>query len=156
MLVMVDEPTNGLYYGSAVAAPVVSEVFTEILPYLGYYAEYTEEELAELEVTVPDVEDADVSSAKATLESLGLNAEVIGNGGTVINQMPSHGSEMPKGCTVILYTEEDYEEKEVMCPISPLHSRGGKRDSCRAGAQPKTSWRRGSKGGRGVLGSHEL
>ena len=116
MLVMVDEPTNGLYYGSAVAAPVVSEVFTEILPYLGYYAEYTEEELAELEVTVPDVEDADVSSAKATLESLGLNAEVIGNGGTVINQMPSHGSEMPKGCTVILYTEEDYEEKEVYVP----------------------------------------
>lgn len=116
MLVMVDEPTNGLYYGSAVAAPVVSEMFTEILPYLGYYAEYTEEELAELEVTVPDVEDADVSSAKATLESLGLNAEVIGNGGTVINQMPSHGSEMPKGCTVILYTEEDYEEEEVYVP----------------------------------------
>ena len=67
-------------------------------------------------MTVPDVEDADVSSAKATLESLGLNAEVIGNGGTVINQMPSHGSEMPKGCTVILHTEEDYEEKEVYVP----------------------------------------
>lgn len=116
MLVMVDEPTNGLYYGSAVAAPVVSEVFTEILPYLGYYAEYTEEELAELEVTVPDVEDATVESAKATLESIGLNADVVGDGETVVKQVPSHGNQMPKDSTVVLYTEEGTEEEMVYVP----------------------------------------
>lgn len=116
MLVMVDEPTNGLYYGSAVAAPVVSEMFTEILPYLGYYAEYTEEELAELEVTVPDVEDATVESAKATLESIGLNADVVGDGETVVKQVPSHGNQMPKDSTVVLYTEEGTEEEMVYVP----------------------------------------
>ena len=116
MLVMVDEPTNGLYYGSAVAAPVVSEVFTEILPYLGYYAEYTEEELAELEVTVPDVEDATVESAIATLESIGLNADVVGDGETVVKQVPSHGNQMPKDSTVVLYTEEGTEEEMVYVP----------------------------------------
>lgn len=116
MLVMVDEPTNGLYYGSAVVAPVVSEVFTEILPYLGYYAEYTEEELAELEVTVPDVEDATVESAIATLESIGLNADVVGDGETVVKQVPSHGNQMPKDSTVVLYTEEGTEEEMVYVP----------------------------------------
>lgn len=116
MLVMVDEPTNGLYYGSAVAAPIVSEVFTEILPYLGYYAEYTEEELAELEVTVPDVEDATVESAIATLESIGLNADVVGDGETVVKQVPSHGNQMPKDSTVVLYTEEGTEEEMVYVP----------------------------------------
>lgn len=116
MLVMVDEPTNGLYYGSAVAAPVVSEVFTEILPYLGYYAEYTEEELAELEVTVPDVEDATVESAIATLESIGFNADVVGDGETVVKQVPSHGNQMPKDSTVVLYTEEGTEEEMVYVP----------------------------------------
>lgn len=116
MLVMVDEPTNGLYYGSAVAAPVVSEVFTEILPYLGYYAEYTEEELKDLEVSVPKIEDAAVEKAKSTANSLGFELEVIGKGGTVVKQVPSRGSKMPKGCKIIAYTEEDYEEEMVYVP----------------------------------------
>lgn len=116
MLVMVDEPRNGLYYGSAVAAPVVSEVFTEILPYLGYYAEYTEDELENLEVTVPDVQGAQIGPAMATIESMGLKYNIVGDGETVVKQVPLRGTEMPKGCTVILYTEEDYEEDMVTVP----------------------------------------
>lgn len=116
MLVMIDEPTNGLYYGSAVAAPVVSEVFSEILPYLGYYAQYSEEELENLDVNVPDVEGAEVSKAKNTILNLGLEVEIIGSGDTVIKQVPSDKESMPKGCTVILYTEENYEEDTVKVP----------------------------------------
>lgn len=116
MLVMVDEPTNGLYYGSAVAAPVVSEVFTEILPYLGYYAEYTEEELEDLEVNVPKIEGATLEKAKNTARSLGFELEVIGNGDTVVKQVPSRGNKMPKGCRIIAYTEENYEEEMVYVP----------------------------------------
>ncbi len=116
MLVVVDEPRNGLYYGSAVAAPVVSEVFTEILPYLGYYAEYTEDELADLEVTVPDVQGAEIGSAMATIEGLGLKYSIVGDGETVVKQVPSRGVQMPKECTVILYTDEDYEETMVTVP----------------------------------------
>lgn len=116
MLVMVDEPTNGRYYGSAVAAPVVSEVFEEILPYLGYYAEYTEEELEDLDVNVPSVLNAETGSAQATLEGLGLNVKIIGDGETVVRQVPSTGSAMPKGCTVVLYTEEGTEPKYVKVP----------------------------------------
>lgn len=33
-LIMIDEPT-GVYYGGTIAAPVVQEIFTNILPYLG-------------------------------------------------------------------------------------------------------------------------
>lgn len=116
MLVMIDEPTNGLYYGSAVAAPVVSEVFTQILPYLGYYAQYSEEELENLDVNVPDVEGADITKAKNTIAGLGLDVKVIGDGETVVKQVPSSSEAMPKGCTVVLYTEEDYEEDLVLVP----------------------------------------
>lgn len=116
MLVMIDEPTNGLYYGSAVAAPVVSEVFTQVLPYLGYYAQYSEEELENLDVNVPDVEGADINKAKNTLVGLGLEVNVIGEGDTVIRQVPSSSEAMPKGCTVVLYTEENYEEDMVLVP----------------------------------------
>lgn len=116
MLVMIDEPTNGLYYGSAVAAPVVSEVFNEILPYLGYYAEYDEEEIESLDVNVPDVVGSNADKATATLEALGLDAEVIGSGSAVVKQVPSSGNSMPKGCTVVLYTDEEYEEENVYVP----------------------------------------
>ena len=91
-------------------------MFTEILPYLGYYAEYTDEELENLEVTVPDVEGAELETAEATLKSLSLEYEVIGEGSTVVQQVPSRGNSMPRGCSVILYTEEDYEEQWVEVP----------------------------------------
>lgn len=116
MLVMIDEPTNGLYYGSAVAAPVVSEVFNEILPYLGYYAEYNDEEIESLDVNVPDVLDKNVAKATNTIEALGLKVEIVGSGSTVVKQVPSSGYSMPKERTVVLYTEADYEEEMVYVP----------------------------------------
>lgn len=116
MLVMIDEPTAGRYYGSAVAAPVVSNSLTEILPYLGYYAEYSEEDLENLDVNVPDLINSDVSSAVSTLEALGLSAETVGSGEKVVRQVPATGNSMPKGCTVVLYTESDVEPEYVYVP----------------------------------------
>ncbi|MCD7804273.1 MAG: PASTA domain-containing protein [Oscillospiraceae bacterium] len=116
MLVMVDHPTNGLYYGSAVAAPVVVEALTDILPYLGYYAEYTEEDLEDMDVSVPYIRGSTVEQATATLEALGLEIEVIGEGDTVIRQVPSSGSTMPTGCTVVVYTDEDYDVQYTTVP----------------------------------------
>ena len=116
MLVMIDEPTAGRYYGSAVAAPVVSNSLTEILPYLGYYAEYSEEDLENLDVNVPDLINSDVSSAISTLEALGLSAETVGSGEKVVRQVPATGNSMPKGCTVVLYTESDVEPEYVYVP----------------------------------------
>ncbi|MBE5923340.1 MAG: peptidoglycan glycosyltransferase [Lachnospiraceae bacterium] len=43
-LIMIDEPT-GIYYGGTIAAPVMSEIFENILPYMGMKADYKQEEL---------------------------------------------------------------------------------------------------------------
>lgn len=122
MLVMVDEPMgrdhNGshVYYGSLVAAPVVSAVFKDALPYLGYYPEYTEEELAALDITVPNVEDQSIEAAEATLSNLELQAYVVGDGDTVVAQVPSGSSSIPRNGKVILYTEENYETQYTEVP----------------------------------------
>lgn len=122
MLVMVDEPQgkdhNGsqIYYGSLVAAPVVSAVFKDALPHLGYYPEYTEEELAALDVNVPSVEGQSVEAAKKTIESLDLQVYVVGDGDTVTAQVPSRSSSVPRNGKVILYTEEDYETQYTVVP----------------------------------------
>lgn len=41
-LILIDEPV-GVYYGGTIAAPVMSDLFSNILPYFGIEAEYTEE-----------------------------------------------------------------------------------------------------------------
>lgn len=122
MLVMVDEPTavdqNGalMYYGSVVAVPAVANTLKEALPYLGYYPEYTQEELAALGVTLPSVENESVSIAKETLESQGLQVTVIGEGDKVMAQVPVRGSQVPRNGKVILYTEEGYKTQYTPVP----------------------------------------
>lgn len=115
MLVMVDHPTGDKYYGSQVAAPICVNVFSEILPYLGLFPEYTEDELENMQVSVPNVEYADIENATKTLESLGLNVKVEGDGKSVVKQIPS-GISVEKDSTVILYTDKSYEKNKVAVP----------------------------------------
>lgn len=122
MLVMVDEPTakdaNGslMYYGSIVAVPAVVNVLKEALPYLGYYPEYTKEELEALGVTLPSVEGESVSIAKETLEALSLSVTVVGSGENVVAQVPARSSSIPRNGRVVLYTEENYETEYTTVP----------------------------------------
>ncbi|MDE5576600.1 MAG: PASTA domain-containing protein [Oscillospiraceae bacterium] len=122
MLVMVDEPTakdaNGslMYYGSIVAVPAVVNVLKEALPYMGYYPEYTKEELEALGVTLPAVEGETVSIAKETLEALSLKVTVIGSGDKVVAQVPPRASSIPRNGRVVLYTEENYETEYTTVP----------------------------------------
>lgn len=105
MLVVCDEPTSGYIYGSAIAAPVVSTVFKEGLEYMGIYPQYTADELAQQDVTVPWVGGYNSIRAEAQLTAAGLKAEYIGStdGTEVTGQVPSAGTVMPSGSTVMLY-----------------------------------------------------
>ncbi len=106
MLIQADYPNPEIgYYGSTVVVPYAREVMEEILPYMGYYPEYDDEEYASASVSVPLVQDADLASAEATLTDLGLTYEVVGSGSTVVSQSPSTGTSIAKGGKVILYTE---------------------------------------------------
>ena len=46
----------------------------------------------------------------------GLNAKIIGGGGTVLSQIPAAGSTVPKGSTIMLYTDESAESDMVTVP----------------------------------------
>lgn len=115
MIVIVDDPTGGNYYGSLVAAPVCVNVLNDVLPYLGYFPEYSSEEIAQVAVTVPNVEGTTVANAKKTIEGLGLNSEVVGNGKTVVSQSPTNGS-MQHGSTIYLYTSGAEADELVTVP----------------------------------------
>lgn len=126
LLVLADMPdaksNGGYYYGSKVAVPTARNILTDVLPYLGISPQYTDDELAELDIKVPLLEGG-LDSAKKTLEDLGANPEVIGEGTTVVAQSPVTGTTIAKGGTVYLYTDPshvvDYTEVPNLIGLSP-------------------------------------
>lgn len=116
ILLMLDEPMGESYYGGTICTTVVGSIMSEVLPYLGYEPQYTAEELANMAIKVPNVENKDVSSASSIIKNAGLNVSVVGNGKTVINQMPDSSMSVYKNGTVILYTEEDITAEKVKVP----------------------------------------
>lgn len=115
-LVVLDEPVLDNVYGSVIAAPVVGAIFQEMLPYVGLEPEFTEEELAETEVTVPNLLGKRPHEAQSDLTALSLQTHIVGKGATVLRQIPQAGSTMPKGMTVTLYTDEESLSEEVKVP----------------------------------------
>ena len=116
MLIFFDEPHGESYYGSAVAGPVWAKTMEEILPYLGVERKYTESELQKLDVTAPQVTGESVEEAKRILQAEGLEAEVIGEGSTVLAQIPEYGASIPQEGTVVLYTDEESASRTVTVP----------------------------------------
>ncbi len=104
------------YYGSAVAGPCFRNIMTEVLPYLGIEKVYSDDELKQLEVSVGTYDNMEVAAAKKKVEETGLKPKVVGNGKTVIGQNPAAYSGIPKGGTVVLYTDEESRKTKVKVP----------------------------------------
>ena len=114
--VMVDEPTSGDIYGGVICAPAVAAIMADTLPYLGYSPNYSEEELESMETTVPLLTGRDVAGAKNKLIASGITGGAIvkGSGDSVVRQVPSSGSKIPKDGKVILYTDDSEQERVTM------------------------------------------
>lgn len=115
-LVMMDEPQVAVRYGGTIAAPVVGSVIEETLEYLGVERQYTEEELQTSTVTVPELREINVSEAKQKASEQGFKVRVVGDGETVLDQLPKPSVTVGKNSTVILYTEEGDDGKYTTVP----------------------------------------
>jgi stage V sporulation protein D (sporulation-specific penicillin-binding protein) len=108
VLVIVDEPAGYLYYGSVVAAPYAGFMFKGIFAYKGVepkkeLIDETEEELIEM----PALIGLSYSQAAAKLKSLGLQFEVAGSNGKVINQVPAPGVMVKKKTVTLIRLEHE-------------------------------------------------
>ena len=117
VLILVDEPSQGVVYGSRVAAPYVSNLLSFTLPYLGYEAEYTEKDLERVEITIPDLVGMSLDDAKQEIQWRELKCEVVGEGSTVTGQVPPKNSTISKSDgKVILYTGGESPVEDVRVP----------------------------------------
>ena len=119
-LVMLDEPSNGQYYGGAIAAPVVAKILEDTLRYMGIEPQYTEEEKQNLDIYVPDLKGLSKNNAIKNLTSEGFNYRIVGSGETVKNQTPKAGALLPNGSVVIVYTEENASQKVIVPDVTNL------------------------------------
>ena len=86
------------------------------LKYLNVEPQYTEAELQKVSKTAPDLKGETVSRAKQTAANSGLTVQVLGEGETVISQVPSAGQSIPEDGIIIIYTEEFSKIKVVKVP----------------------------------------
>jgi len=120
VLFMVDEPTEGVLYASVIAAPYVANLMSEVLPYVGVEAEYTEEELKNKAVITPSLVQLETEDAKKkAVEWFGFDIEVVGDGKYVLAQSPAGGTLVEPGCAkVVIYTTDEalQERRTVKVP----------------------------------------
>lgn len=115
-LVFFDAPLGGNYYGSAVAAPVFASIMSEVLPYLEVVAQYTDEELSNIDAAAGSYTGMSVEDAVKAAEDDGFSVTVKGEGSTVLTQNPVTGTAIPTGGTIVLYTDDSSTAEKVTVP----------------------------------------
>ncbi len=115
ILIVIDEPV-GNYYGGTIAAPVVSSVLSEVLPYLNIETSTDENAESGENIPVADYSGLGVTGAKTSINNAGLNVKVYGDGDIVLSQFPRYGVKLREGGLVVLYTDDSAEEKTVVVP----------------------------------------
>ena len=108
MLVTLYNPTGeGGHQGGGVAAPIGSQVFGEVLPYLEIQKQETEDDRTN--VTMPDVRGKSIQEAKNILKELGLKVnvpsqeEVNEEETIVVEQLPKPGIQILSDTEVDIY-----------------------------------------------------
>ena len=105
LLLMVDEPGTGAYYGSVVASPYAKEIFSGMFEYLGIKPDDPEiAQTPEKTITMPDLIRQSLTKAVKTLTELGINYEIDGDGLTIINQLPPVGTEIKQSDYIVICT----------------------------------------------------
>ena len=113
VLIMVDEPSRGVLYGSVIAAPYMGAIMEAVLPYIGVEKDVSQDN----SVKVPWLTDMALDEAIAQAEAFDYQVIVKGNGNYVTSQMPKGSSVIDRTNKIItLYTGNESEELSVTVP----------------------------------------
>ena len=119
VLVALDTPnkqTNAMVGGGAMAAPTVSAIMSDILPYLGIEPDYGDDELNLITISMPDVTGMTEAEAAAALEEKSFTYRKVGEGATVMDQLPAANAMIPGKSEVVLYFNQEAPDDMVEVP----------------------------------------
>lgn len=122
LLLTLYDPPKSNHQGGQLAGPVVSQMLSEILPYLGIPSNenssdsYSSDNL----IVVPDVRNKTVSEAEKILKNSGFSTKTYVNGDAnntlVVDQTPKPGVSLSKNSVVVLYGEGNDVATSVTVP----------------------------------------
>ena len=102
LLLCVDEPSSGMYYGSVVAKPYAKEIYEGIIKYKNIAPD--DESKNAKEVVVPSLVGLSLSNAIVKLNELGIDFEVDGEGEKVVFQFPSANKTVSNASTIDFFS----------------------------------------------------
>lgn len=116
LIVIIDNPKNGEHFGGIVAAPFAGELFNNIFNYISLNEGQLDAK--EESIIIPDLRGDKVTSAEKTLNELGINCVIEGDGTFVTSVKPIPGYKVKKGDSITLYAGSrfDRNEKEIVVP----------------------------------------
>ncbi len=122
-LVALFKPTGATYQGGDTAGPVVNQIFTEVLPYLGISSSSSGNDVGgndSSEVLVSDMRNKTVAEAEKVLKAAGFRVQSsISDNKTstlVSDQMPKPGVRLLKNSLIYLYTQDTSVHVSVAVP----------------------------------------
>ena len=99
-------PHTSDYYGGKIAAPAVSQILSEVLPYLNIPSNDVGESNSEGLISVPNVKTKTLVEAKRIIENSGLKVDSDSQADDVImEQVPASGTQLTSGGIVKLYSK---------------------------------------------------
>lgn len=116
-LVNLYKPQGSSHYGGTITAPVVSQMLSEILPYLGIPSNGENSEDTNKLISVPDVQNKTLAEAQRIIKEAGLDYSYVGNADEIVSeQMPKAGTQLVSGGIVKLYTRGNEERVSQTVP----------------------------------------
>lgn len=125
VLLTLYDPQGTKHFGSQIAAPVVSQVLSEILPYLDIPSNNSNNtpsnpKATTTEITtsnLPDVKNKTVAEAKQILETAGFTCDFSCSTDSIVTeQVPKPGVALIRGAIIKLYTAENTAKTSVTVP----------------------------------------
>ncbi len=118
VLVALYNPQGRSFQGGEIAGPVVGQILSEILPYIGV-ASINDTSSNYHTTTMPDLTTKTVADSRILLESYGFNVHIddsISDDELVVNQMPRKGAQLLDGADVFIYTDSHNMATSVVVP----------------------------------------
>ena len=119
LIVLYNTPQKNTH-GSTVAGPIMSNILSEVLTYLGITPDEANIASNNNSSTVPNVVDKTITEAEKILKNSGFNTVVVSNGDKnstlVSTQVPAARTILLKDSTVLLYSEENSTRTSVTVP----------------------------------------
>lgn len=150
-LVMLDEPMGESHMGGAIAAPTFKKIFDEVLRYMEIEPQFTEADLLIKDKEVPFVEGLEVSELAKAFDKTGLKYNILGQGKTVVSQVPKGGSILPEGSTVAVYTESTISDMVEVPDVRGMTSNDANYTLTNAGLNMKVSGASATEQGSAVV-----